>query len=529
MQVRRTPLIAVAAICLATLMVPLLPLADSFGMSPAHHLASPSLAHPLGQDEYGRDALSRLLWGARGSLLIAVASALLAGLVGTGLGMIGGPMRRLAGFRGISVARHFPPLLLALLVITLRGPGMATLIPLFAIVFSLGFVSAPRDPRRLAEQLVRTTVYALILESGLSFLGLGVAPPELSWGLLIGDARATMGEAPLLLLWPCAALCLTILALNALADTLHEPAAFPEPSAVRRKAVPPPPTRPATGTAVLDVRNLTVEIDTPRGVLPAVRDVSFAVRAGETIALVGEGASLIGLAIVGLLPQGARASQGSAWLQGHNLLRLDDAGFRRVRGGVLSMVFSDPRSSLNPVHRVGAQITEVMRAHFEVAHYEAKEEAVALLNRVGIADAGRVARAYPHELTDDTLRRAMIAMAIANDPRLLIADEPAEDLFGLLADLRGELGMALVVISPNLRAVATIADRILVLQAGEIVEDGAASTVVASPVHPYTAALLRHPQGDSGARTDPPGGVPPTHELRSTRGPFAPLPDARYL
>ena len=141
---------------------------------------------------------------------------------------------------------------------------------------------------------------------------------------------------------------------------------------------------------MLDVRNLSVEIETPGGTIHPVRDVSFAVRAGETVAIVGEsgsGKSLTGLALLGLLPPAARVSQGSAWLQGHDLLRLTDARFRGVRGGVLSMIFQDPLSSLNPVHRIGAQIAEAMHAHFALSSQEAKEETVALLDRVGMPDS----------------------------------------------------------------------------------------------------------------------------------------------
>jgi peptide/nickel transport system permease protein len=341
---------------------------------------------------------------------------------------------------------------------------------------------------------------AVVLESGLSFLGLGVVPPAPSWGLMIGAARATMTQAPLLLLWPCAALSLTILAMNALCDALRDavdPHTFPSGSRRRTQPQPPPMGRAPTGTAVLDVRNLSIVIDTPLGMINPVRDVTFAVRAGETLAIVGEsgsGKSLTGLALLGLLPAAAHVSQGSAWLQGHNLVRLDEARFRRVRGGVLAMIFQDPLSSLNPVHRVGAQIGEAMRAHFAVSREEAREETVALLTRVGMPDPERRARAFPHELSGGMRQRAMIAMAIANDPRLLIADEPTTALdvtiqaqvLDLLADLRRELGMGLVFITHSLPVVAEIADRVLVMYAGEIVEQGLVHEVFAAPRHPYT-------------------------------------------
>jgi peptide/nickel transport system permease protein len=532
-RVRRGPVIAIAAMAFVALLVPLLPLADPLRIDAANHLASPSLSHPLGQDEFGRDILSRLLWSARRSLFIAAASALLACLFGTVLGLACGFMRNVAelvAVRGMDIVLCFAPLLLALLVVTLFGPGVTPLILVFAVLGTPGsarmvcaaVLSMRSQHPRIALRgilphvtgplLVQFSVAAtsvVMLEAGLSFLGFGVVPPAPSWGGMIDGARAVMNRAPLVLLWPCAALSLTILAMNALCDALRD-AVIPHVSPVRRRrhaGPPPPPGRPATGAAVLDVRNLTVEIDTRHGTIQPVRGVSFTVRAGETLAMVGEsgsGKSLTGLAIMGVLPPSAHVSQGSAWLQGHNLLRLDNAAFRRVRGGVMSMIFPDPLSSLNPVHRIGAQIAEVMRAHFDVPHYEAKEEVEALLGRVGMPDPDRQARAYPHELSDDMRQSAMIAMAIANDPRLLIADEPVAaldatdqaQLLELLADLRRELGMGMVLISKSIHAAAGIADRVVVMHAGEVVEQGAPHEIFATPLHPYTAALMHNTLGD---------------------------------
>jgi peptide/nickel transport system permease protein len=549
MPVRRGPVIAVAGIALVALLVPILPLADPQHADAARQLASPSLLHPLGQDELGRDVLSRLLWGVRGSLAIAAGSASLACLLGTALGLIGvllpGVTGSVAEYGG-AIVRCFPPVLLALLVVTLAGPGAATRIPVLALLYAPGFARALHDdgpsarwrknavmrsvrfriaPAMLAQFSVAVSS-AVMLESGLSFAGLGVTPPALSLGQLIGAARATMDRAPLSLLWPSAVLVLTILAMDTLCDAWRE-AAGPRPLASRslrhEEPLPPPRPRPPAGTAVLVVRDLTIEADTPAGLIQSPRGVSFAVNAGETVAIVeagDAGRSLIGPALIGLLPEGARISEGSAWLQGHNLLRLDDRAFRRVRGGVLSMVSGDARFSLNPVHRIGTQIAEAMHAHYEVAHYEAKEEVETLLSRVGIADPRRCARAYPHQLPDDVRQRALIAMAIANDPRLLIADEPtatldaaaAAQVLDLLVDLRRELRMGMVLISRSLPAVARIADRVLVLHAGEIVEQGPVQEVFAAPLHPYTAMAVQSARcGDAdllrGMTT------PPVHEM----------------
>ena len=563
-QVRRGPVVAVAIIAALALVVPILPLADPLRMDVANHLTNPSLWHPLGLDEFGRDVLSRLLWGARTSLLVAAASASLACIFGVVLGLAGGYLRGVTEFftvRSMDIVLCFPPLLLALLIVTLVGPGAGTLIPLLAILYLPGFVRVvnagvlsvrsrdyveamralganpsvimvrtilPNIAGPVLVQLSLAAASAIVLESGLSFLGLGVVPPAPSWGLMIGAARSTMAQAPLLLLWPCAALCLTIYAMNALCDALRDavdPHAEPD-RMWQRQEMPPQPAAPVpSGNAVLDVRNMSIEIATPLGVIHPVRDVSFSLRAGETLAIVGEsgsGKSLTALALLGLLPPAARVTKGSAWLQGHDLLRLTDERFRRVRGGVLTMIFQDPQSSLNPVHRIGAQITEAMRAHFSVSREEAKEEVEELLSRVGFPDAERHARAYPHQLSGGMRQRAMIAMAIANDPRLLIADEPTTALdvtiqaqvLELLAELRKELRMGLVFITHSLPVVAEIADRVVVMYAGEVVEQGPVQELFAAPLHPYTIALLRSaPHDDGGLPEGIPGAVPSPHDM----------------
>ncbi len=557
------PPVAVAIIILVALVVPFLGLPDPVQINVSQRLAPPSPSHPLGQDEYGRDVLSRLLWGARASLAVAFAAAALACLIGTALGLAGGFLRGLAevlAIRSMDVVLCFPPLLLALLVVTLLGPGAATLIPVLALVYLPGFVRVvyagvlsvrtqdyveaqralgagplrimlrtilPNVSGPILVQFSLAAASAVVLESGLSFLGLGVVPPAPSWGLMIGAARATMGQAPLLLLWPCLALSLTILAMNALCDALRDavdPQRRPR-GAVRRLlealalGLAPEPGR------VLDVRGLTIEIETPSGPVRPVRDVSLNVEGGETLAIVGEsgsGKSLTGLAIMGLLPPVARVVAGAAWLDAQEVLRLDEARLRRLRGGAMAMIFQDPLSSLNPVHRIGSQIAEAVQAHRATSAAAAWKQAVALLKRVGIPDPPRRARAFPHEMSGGMRQRAMIAMAIANNPRLLIADEPTTALdvtiqaqvLELLADLKRERGMAVIFITHSLPVVAEIADRVAVMYAGEVVEQGHANEVFARPLHPYTAALLRSaPKEDGTLPVEIPGIVPPPGAL----------------
>ena len=554
------PVILVAAIAILALVTPLLPLATVTSMDIAHRMAGPSASHWLGQDEYGRDVLSRLLWGARVSLGVGAASASLACVFGIALGLVGGFMGTVAellAVRSMDIVLCFPPLLLALLVVTLLGPGASTLIPVLALVYLPGFVRVvyagvlsvrrheyveamrvlgagrlhimlgtvlPNIGGPILVQFSLAAASAVVLESGLSFLGLGVVPPAPSWGLMIAAGRTTMAQSPWLLVWPCVALSLTILVMNALCDALrdavdpHQAAGRPRnrllgilaPGLLPRQAVAP----------ILQVRGLTVEIDTPHGVIRPVRDVSFDVAPGETLAVVGEsgsGKSVTGLAIMGLLPSVARVVAGGAWLEGQELLRLSETELRRLRGDKMAIVFQDPLSSLNPVHRVGAQIVEGIEAHAAIGRRPAKARAVSLLQRVGIPDPGRRVQSYPHELSGGMRQRAMIAMGIANSPKLLIADEPTTALdvtiqaqvLALIADLKRERGMGVMFVTHSLPVVAEIADRVVVMYAGEIVEQGSAADVFARPLHPYTEALLRSAPGEDGSLPEGISGIVP--------------------
>jgi peptide/nickel transport system permease protein len=556
---------AVAAIILLALAAPVLGLPDPIRQDIAHRLSGPLAGSPLGRDEFGRDVLSRLIWGARTSLSVAFASAIVAGILGTLLGLVGGWFRGLGemlAVRSMDIILCFPPVLLALLVVTLMGPGAGTLILVLSVLYLPGFarvtyaevlsarehdyVEAVRALGAPTGRILLRTVLpnvagpilvqfslavaaAVVLESGLSFLGLGVVPPAPSWGLMIRGARATMEQAPLLLLWPCLALTLTILAMNLLCDGLRD-AVDPRSGAgrMRLRAVDRVlpgllPRREAEAEAVLEVQDLTVEIATPRGTIRPVEGVSFSVKPGETLAVVGEsgsGKSVTVTAVMGLLPPVARIAQGAAWFGGRDLLRLRDEELRRLRGGPMAMIFQDPMSSLNPVHRVGDQVAEAILAHQpKLGGAEAQRRALDLFRRVGIADPERRMRVFPHEMSGGMRQRVMIAMALANRPRLLIADEPTTALdvtvqaqiLDLLADLQRETGMGMVFITHSLGVVAEIADSVAVMYAGQVVERGSVEAVFRAPLHPYTRALLAAvPEGEHQPAGIP-GVVPPPH------------------
>lgn len=568
----RTRLAIVLGILLLAIVVPLLPLADPVTMNVKARLMAPAWGSFLGTDEYGRDVLSRILWGARTSLGVAFIAAILSAIIGTFLGLLGGYFRgfvEILTVRSSEVLLCLPPMLLALLVVTLLGAGTGTLILCLSILFTPGyvrvvyaetlsvrqldFVSAQQSigthPARillrtilpnvtapLIVQFSLTVAAAMVLESGLSFLGLGVVPPAPSWGLMIRGARGTMDQAPLMILWPCIALSLAIISLNSLCDALRDaldPKAFGNALSTHRplsgrlaERVLPGLFSSKKEKIVLSVRDLSLRVSAAPDAPDLVRGISLDIAAGETLALVGEsgsGKTLTGLALLGLLPQGVECAAGSIHFTRRDgtvtdLLTLDEERLKTMRGDEISMVFQDPGGSLDPVYRVGRQIAEGIRAHRNVSRQAALLAATDLLTSVGLPDPERKAKAFPHELSGGQKQRAMIASAIANGPRLLIADEPTTaldvtiqaqiiDLFAELKTRDPDMGM--IFITHNLALVAQIADRICVMYAGEIVESGPVAEVFAAPKHPYTAALIASvPEGDNDRLNAVPGAVP---------------------
>jgi peptide/nickel transport system ATP-binding protein/glutathione transport system ATP-binding protein len=238
----------------------------------------------------------------------------------------------------------------------------------------------------------------------------------------------------------------------------------------------------------------------------------------------GSGKSVTSLAIMRLLPENIATAQGSIKLGGRDLLKLSEAEMRRVRGGQVSMIFQEPMTSLNPVHTIGAQIEEAFRLHRGLRGHAATEAARQALERVRIPDAGRRLRNYPHQLSGGMRQRVMIAMAIAGNPRLLIADEPTTALdvtvqaqiMGLLAELKRETGMGMIFITHDIGLVAGVADEIMVMQAGRVVEQGQLDRVLDDPHHDYTKLLLRavpHFDGGRSVRRRVPHGRAPAAEV----------------
>ncbi len=264
-------------------------------------------------------------------------------------------------------------------------------------------------------------------------------------------------------------------------------------------------TASAAASAVLTLTGLGVSFDTPAGTVTAAEDVTLSVARGECLGVVGEsgaGKSQVFLAVLGLLAANGRAL-GSARFGGAELLQLPPAALDRLRGAGLGMVFQDPMSALTPHLSIGQQLVEVVRRRTRVSRAEASERSLALLNRVHVSDAQRRLRQYPHELSGGIRQRVLIALALASRPQLLIADEPTTALdatiqaqiLALLAELRRAHGMAMVLISHDLAAVAGVADRVAVMQRGRLIETGTTAAVLKSPREPYTRTLVQQAAG----------------------------------
>lgn len=257
-----------------------------------------------------------------------------------------------------------------------------------------------------------------------------------------------------------------------------------------------------TATPLLEVSDLRTVLHTPRGDLAAVDGVSFRVERGETLGIVGEsgsGKSVLGRTVMGLHTTGPiKTITGSVMFEGRDVHQLPPRELRALWGAGIGMVFQDPMTALNPVKRVGVHLTEALRKHRGWGRQQAKTSAVELLGMVGIPDPRRRLDQFPHEMSGGMRQRVVIAMALANDPALLIADEPTtaldvtvqRQILDLLARLQAELGMGVILISHNLGVVAGRADRVAVMYGGRISETADAATLFASPQHPYTAALL---------------------------------------
>ncbi len=541
---------------------------------------TPSSAHLLGTNALGQDIMARVLVASRLSLELALAAT----AISTGLGLILGALPSLSGPAVgrfvdwvIRVTVAFPGLLLvlflavvfgvttygALLAVGLAGvPYMARLVrSLIRSVENREFVAAARiaGARRgkvltrhilpnVAEPLIinatMTAGSAVLAFAGLSFLGIGIQAPSYDWGQLLQTGQSQLYTNPAAILGPGAAVVAAGLAFNLLGDAaarhLSGDAAAGRSHQGQADVTPvtggTSPAAGRDGEPLVSVRNLRVTYQSRSGTVRALRGVDLDIRRGESVGLVGEsgsGKSAIGLAVAGLIDaQGAVRADVLSYA-GKNLLILPNQAKRKLLGLDIAVVFQDPMSALNPVRRMGSQLTDGVRYHRRLRRRTAYELLQGKLAHVGISDPGRRLRHYPHQFSGGMRQRAVLAMGILDTPSLIIADEPTTALdvttegrvLALLRSIRDEHQAALLIISHDMSVIRRTTDRVLVVYAGRVIESLPTADLADQATHPYTRALLAAIPDIDGDRARPLAviaGRPPDPTLTISGCAFAP-------
>ncbi len=536
--------VVLAVVIFLALITPLLPLPDPDVTNTADRFKKPfSEGAFLGTDHLGRDLLSRLMWGTRLSLAVGFAAAIIAATIGAAIGIIAGYYGGRTDnviMRGVDMLMAFPYILLALAIVAALGPGLmnaliavaAVNVPFFARnirgitvgIANKEFVDAARlagmsDARIILTEILpnvvpviviamSTTIGWMILETaGLSFLGLGSQPPQADLGSMLGEARSALITNPHTSIVPGVMILIIVMAINLLGDGVRDALdprlksgalSRPMPATlVDRKHVPKP-----TGDGILALDDLQTQFHVKDRVYKAVGGVTLSVRPGECLGIIGEsgsGKSVTALSVMGLVasPPGV-ITGGAVRFEGEDLVGAPYEKLRALRGNKVAYIFQDPLSTLHPLYRVGDQLAEAISSHRRISRADGRANAIELLKSVRIPNAESRIDSYPHEMSGGMRQRVGIAMALANDPDVIIADEPTTALdvtvqaqiLALLNDLRRERGLAIVFITHDFGVVAQLCDRVAVMYAGRIVEEGVTGEVLAAPVHPYTKRLI---------------------------------------
>lgn len=577
-RLRRQPgtIIAAAFILLLVVVAVTAPWIAPYDPNQAHFdnvLQAPNAQFLLGTDDLGQDQLSRLIYGARIVLLVALGAVLIAIAIGVPLGLIfgfnGGWWDRI-GMRFVDMAQSLPGMLIGITVITILGRNMFILMLAIGLIFSMAFARMTRatvltERRKLYVEaaevvglrrsqiifgqvlpnltggiITQAAVFlgsAIMIESAMSFLGIGLDKSTPTWGAMLSLAVEKQNVAPFLTWPPGIAIVLTVLAFSVLGDGLNdaligEGRRLPrlglrprhqvdEAPAAPTGAAPQKSTRPAAGStslrgpasdAILHTSGVTVSLARPDGEqVEIVKRVGLEVAKGEIVGLLGEsgsGKSTYARAVLGMLPAGTWLSAGSIRVAGAEIAHRPERELRSIRGSVVGAVFQDPASALSSVHTVGTQLIEPLRIHKGMNKAQARERAVELLERVGVQRAASRLDDYPHQFSGGLAQRVAIAMALAADPQLLIADEATSALdvttqsqvLDLILDLRDEYGMGVLMITHSLGVVAETCDRAAVMYRGRIVEDAPVAALFDAPRHRYTRALLEaNPMKSAGS------------------------------
>ena len=516
----------------------------------ANVLAGPSSAHWLGTDYVGRDILSRLLAGTSLSVLSA--------LEATGIGLVLGVLPAIASvysgrafewasLRTMDSFMALPFITFAIAMAALLGNGLQPAMLAVGILIAPAYFRVTRAAtlsfnnlqyveaahlfglptyrivavhvwRKVAPTILVTSggvlAASLLVVASLTFLGIGVQPPHPTWGGMLASDLEYLTQKPFGPVVPALAIMLTVGATGILSDLVRDSTAGARPKrrrSARLTATPvPAPTAgsdaaivaatavPEKSDAVVQIRGLRVATDDG---VELVHGVSIDVPRGGSVGIVGEsgsGKTLTCRSLLGILPAGVEVTAGSITYEGEELVGATEEKWRKLWGSRISAVFQDPASYLNPSIRVGAQLAESLRRTGGLSKRAAREKSIELLKSVGLRNAEHVARQYVHQLSGGMLQRVLIAIAIGNEPELLVADEATTaldvtvqaEVLDVLSALRRERNLTLVLVSHDLAVIAQMCDYLYVFKDGDIVESGPTSEVLARQAHPYTRFLV---------------------------------------
>lgn len=534
-------ILLVLAVVFAPFLAPHPPLAQDL----TNTLSGPSLANPLGTDNLGRDVLSRLLFGGRVTLAGVVQALVVFLLVGTSLGLIAGMSRGILDtiiVRAAEVLLSVPSFIILLVMLSIAPGNMQIAMVTLGILTSPLLIRVVRGttrtvrnelyvrgartmgltetqittrhvlPRLAGPIIVQATIFCgvvIIAETGLGYLGFGVRLPEPSWGNMVQTASENIGRAPWLLIPTGGIIILTIMTFMLLGDSIRDAVAerwtgsAGKAPRVRRKHTGANQTSraPSAPTALLEVEDLTIVVDGPSGTATLVEDISFTLTRGETLCLVGEsgsGKSVTSLAVLGL-SRGTRVASGTLRIDGDVVDTSNADQMRRLRISTFGYITQDPQPSLDPSMRIGDLLAQLVRLHQGVGKAASKRITIELLEQVQIPDPKSVARRYPHQLSGGMAQRVVIAAALSARPKILIADEPTTaldvtvqaEILALLHELCDDNdAMSLLLVTHDWGVVADIADRVIVMRHGRIVEQAPVDEIFTDPQDPHTRAML---------------------------------------
>ena len=547
-------------ITIVGLIAPLIEPFDPNVSSLTHVNAAPGVdGYILGGDLSGRDILSRLLASIKVSIMSAVVGTVIAVVVGVAFGLI-------AGYRGkrfddvtswiSNLIMTFPALVLLIVLFPATGGVYFTSMAIFGLLLAPGvfrlvrslvtgvrqelYVDAARvfglsDGRILSRHILFVVRGPIIItaaflagtcinfQAGLAFLGLGTSGTP-SWGAMVQEGFTNFYSAPYQFLWPAIMLGITTTAFVLLGNAFRDVLEDRRPVVAKKRrsrvssaesALQAAPVSQSTGS-LLEVRDLCIAYPSVDGHLKTVIDsVNLTIAPSEILGLVGEsgsGKTQTAFAILRVLPGEAVITRGAVLLDGRDLSTMSPKQLRRMRGSEIAYVPQEPMSNLDPSYTVGHQLTQGIRASKRVSRREAKVQVLALLERVGIADAVRVFGLYPHQISGGMAQRVLIAGAVASSPKLLIADEPTTavdvtvqaEILDLLRDLQRELQMAMLLVTHNFGVVADLCDRVAVMRNGSIVETAGTVELFEHPEAEYTRSLLSSILSESELRSPRP-------------------------